>query len=75
MNTTERSTHLLKFVGKMCKYEMDAASIVEDTILIIALWEPITTLHFQLLPFMQLWISMIRLWISIIELWMSITKI
>ena len=25
-------THLLKLLDKMCKYEMDPASIVEDTV-------------------------------------------
>ena len=28
---TQHATHLLKLVDKMCKYEMDPASIVEDT--------------------------------------------
>ena len=28
---TQCATHLLKLVDKMCKYEMDLASIVEDT--------------------------------------------
>ena len=28
---TLHATHLLKLLDKMCKYEMDPASIVEDT--------------------------------------------
>ena len=28
---TSQATHLLKLLDKMCKYEMDPASIVEDT--------------------------------------------
>ena len=28
---TQHATHLLKLVDKMCKYEMDPVSIVEDT--------------------------------------------
>ena len=28
---TQHATHLLKLVDKMCKYEMDPTSIVEDT--------------------------------------------
>ena len=31
MNQTGHATHLLKLLDKMCKYEMDPASIVEDT--------------------------------------------
>ena len=28
---TQHATHILKLVDKICKYEMDAASIVDDT--------------------------------------------
>ena len=28
---TQHATHLLKLVDKICKYEMDAANIVDDT--------------------------------------------
>ena len=30
-HNTQCTTHLLKFVDKLCKYEMSAASTVEDT--------------------------------------------
>ena len=31
LSTTQHATHLLKLVDKMSKYEIDPASIVEDT--------------------------------------------